>query len=153
MDVILDFQEPIPRKNSGTYRELTKVKSLCILPKDSPLSQKSSLTIDDLRKEKVILFNPQIAPSCFNPIQRIILDQKPMTDIYMQDSPESCITLAKAGFGIAVLPGLLPQKDPALAYLDFDGFEPLSYGAYYNSTAGNPVLKLFLQLCKKQFIL
>lgn len=151
VDVILDFQKELQRKSYGTYKELMKVKTMCILPEDSPLSQKAGLTIDDLKKEKVILFNPQIAPDCFNLIQRVILDQKSMADIYMQDSPESCITLAKAGFGIAVLPDLIPQKDTGLASIPFTGFEPMSYGAYYNSTAGNPVLKLFLQLCREQF--
>lgn len=76
-----------------------------------------------------------------------------MTDIYMQDSPEACITLAKAGFGIAVLPDLNLVRDSGLSYLPFAGSEPLSFGAYYNSASRNPVLKLFLQLCGKQFIL
>lgn len=151
VDVILDFQKQLPKKGTGTYRELVKVRTVCILSKNSPLSQKSNLTIDDLKREKVILFNPQIAPDCFNHVQHVLLDQKPMAGIYMQDSPESCIALAKAGFGIAVLPGLFARKDPSLAYLPFEGFEPLSYGAYYRSTAGNPVLKLFLQLCREYF--
>lgn len=152
VDVILDFRKEIQRKSSGTYKELMKVKTICLLTADSALSQKHNLTIEDLRKEKIIIFNPQLAPDCFNPIQRSLLDQKSMNDIYMQDSPESCITLAKAGFGIAILPDLIPQRDPAMVSLPLDGFEPISYGAYYNSTAGNPVLKLFLQLCKEQFM-
>ena len=151
VDVILDFQKDLQRKSYGTYKELMKIKPVCILPVNSPLSQRAGLSIDDLRKEKVILFNPQIAPDSFNPIQRIILDQKSMTDIYMQDSPAACITLAKAGFGITVLPDLNLPRDPDLVYLPFTGVEPLSFGAYYNTTTGNPVLKLFLQLCRKQF--
>lgn len=151
VDVILDFQKELSRKNYEKYQELTKVKTICILPKDSPWSQKDCLTIDDLKKEKIILFNPQIAPDCFNSIQRAILDQKSMTDIYIQDSPKSCITLAQAGFGIALLPDLLPHSEDGLLYLPLTGFAPMSYGAYYNSTAGNPVLKLFLRLCREQF--
>ncbi len=153
VDVILDFQKEFQRKSYGTYKELMRIKTMCILPENSPLASKDSLSIDDLKNEKVILFNPQLAPDCFNPTQRTILDQKPMSDIYMQDSPEACITLAKAGFGIAVLPDLNLARDPDLSYLPFAGSESLSFGAYYNSTSGNPVLKLFLQLCRKQFSL
>ncbi len=152
VDVILDFQKQTEKKNSGIYKELTKIRTVCFLPKHYPLSQKTSLTLDDLKKEKVILFNPQIAPDCFNPIQRMILEQKPMTDIYMLDSPENCIALARAGFGIAVLPELFAPCDPSLLNLPLERFEPLSYGAYYNSTAGNPVLKLFLKLCREYFL-
>ena len=86
------------------------VKPVCVLPGNAPQPQNAGLTIDDLKKEKAILFNPQIAPNCFNAIQRTIMDQKTMADIYMQDFPEACIALAKAGFGIAVLPDLsLPE--------------------------------------------
>lgn len=153
VDVVLDFREQTERKTRETYRELLKIKPVCVLPGSSPLSQNAGLTIDDLKKEKAILFNPQIAPGCFNAIQRTIMDQKAMADIYMQDSPEAGIALAKAGFGIAVLPDLSLPKDPDLVYLPFEGFEPISYGAHYNSTAGNPVLKLFLRLCREHFTL
>lgn len=152
VDVILDFQKQTEKKNSGIYKELTKVRTVCFLPEHYPLPPKTSLTLDDLKKEKVILFNPQIAPDCFNPIQRMILDQKPMTDIYMLDSPENCIALARAGFGIAVLPELFAPIESALPYLPLENFDSLSYGAYYNSTAENPVLKLFLRLCREYFI-
>lgn len=153
LDVVFDFREQTERKTRETYRELLKAKPICVLPGNSPLSQNAGLTIGNLKKEKAILFNPQIAPGCFNAIQRTIIDQKTMADIYMQDSPEACITLAKAGFGIAVLPDLNLPKDPALVYLPLEGFEPISYGVYYNSTARNPMLKLFLRLCREYFTL
>lgn len=151
LDVVLDFREQAERKTRETYQELITVKPICILSGNSPLSQNAGLTIDDLKKEKTILFNPQIAPGCFNTIQRTIMDQKTMADIYMQDSPEACIALAKAGFGIAVLPDLGLPKDPDLIYLSFEGFDPISYGAYYNSITENPMLKLFLRLCREHF--
>ena len=74
-----------------------------------------------------------------------------MSEIYLHDSPEGCISLAKAGFGISVLPDLIVLKDPALSYIPLTGFEPMSYGAYYNNTANKPALKLFLKLCREFF--
>ena len=69
----------------------------------------------------------------------------------MCGSADACITLAKAGFGIAVQPDFPSLRDPALAYIPIKDVEPLSYGAYYKSVTGKPMLKLFLQLCKDNF--
>lgn len=149
--VILSFRERTQKKGYGTYRELAKVDSVVVLPRYSPLAEKSTLSAADLAEEKIVVFNPEMAPDCFNTIQREILDQRSMSDIYLRDSPGECITLAKAGFGVTVLPNLMPLKDPALAYVPLTGFEPMSYGAYYNGISGKPLLKLFLQLCKEHF--
>ena len=69
----------------------------------------------------------------------------------MCSSADACITLARAGFGIAVQPDFPSLRDPALAYIPIEGVEPLSYGAYYKSVTGKPLLKLFLQLCRDNF--
>ena len=66
----------------------------------------------------------------------------------MCGSADACVMLAKAGFGIAVQPDFPALRDPAAAYIPLRDVEPLSYGAYYKSVTGKPLLKLFLQLCK-----
>ena len=70
----------------------------------------------------------------------------------MCGSADACVMLAKAGFGIAVQPDFPALRDPALAYIPIKDVEPLSYGAYYKSVTGKPMLKLFLQLCKDAFL-
>ena len=69
----------------------------------------------------------------------------------MCGSADASVTLAKAGFGIAVQPDFPALRDPALAYIPIKDVEPLSYGAYYKSITGKPLLKAFLQLCKEYF--
>ena len=69
----------------------------------------------------------------------------------MCNSADACNILAKAGFGITILPNLPVPKDPELVYIPIKGTAPLSYGAYYKTTTGKPLLKLFLQLCKEYF--
>ena len=61
----------------------------------------------------------------------------------MCGSANACVTLAKAGFGIAVQPDFPSLRDPALAYIPIKDVEPLSYGAYYKSVTGKLMLKLF----------
>lgn len=151
VDVVLAFWEKTTKKSYGIYKELAKVNAVAILSQSLPLSQKASLSLSDLLAKKIIVFNPQIAPDCFNTIQQKIMQDKPMAEISMCDSAEECITLAKAGFGIAVLPDLMTLKDPSLSYIPLTGFEPMSYGAYYNSTANRLALKLFLKLCREYF--
>ena len=74
-----------------------------------------------------------------------------VSDLFLCGSADVCTTLAKAGFGIAVQPDFPSLRDPALAYIPIRDVEPLSYGAYYRSVTGKPLLKLFLQSCKDNF--
>lgn len=75
-----------------------------------------------------------------------------MTDILFCDTFNAGILLVKAGFGVAVVPGLLVGNDPALRSIPIQGIEPMSYGVYYKSISGKPLLQLFLQLCKENFV-
>ena len=86
-----------------------------------------------------------------NTVQHELTTGRAVSELLMCGSADACITLAKAGFGIAIQPDFPSLRDPALAYIPIESAEPLSYGAYYKSVTGKPLLKLFLQLCKDNF--
>lgn len=86
-----------------------------------------------------------------NAVQHELATGRAVSDLLMCGSTDSSITLTKAGFEITVQPDFPPLRDPALAYIPIKGTEPLTYGAYYKTAAGKPLLKLFLQLFKKSF--
>ena len=147
VDVIIAFQEK-SQKIDGIYKELAQVRITGVLPATHPLAEKERLDGDDLRTQRLLLLDPQRCPGRLNGIQHGLAAERAVSDLLMCGSADACITLAKAGFGVAVQPDFPSLRDPALAYIPIKDVEPLSYGAYYKSVTGKPLLKLFLQLCK-----
>ena len=151
VDVVLAFREKEHKKGSSIYRELAQVPAAAVLPADHPLAEKKLLGGEDLRDQRLLLLDPQRCPDRLNAVQHCLATERAVSDLLMCGSADACITLAKAGFGIAVQPDFPSLRDPALAYIPIEDAEPLSYGAYYKSVTGKPLLKAFLQLCKEYF--
>ena len=152
VDVIIAFQEKGQKKIDGIYKELAQVRITGVLPADHPLAEKELLDEDDLRTQRLLLLDPQRCPDRLNAVQHSLATERAVSDLLMCGSADASVTLAKAGFGIAVQPDFPSLRDPALAYIPIKDVEPLSYGAYYKSVTGKPMLKLFLQLCKDNLL-
>lgn len=151
VDVIIAFQEKSPKKIEGVYKELTQVRVVGILPAGHTLAEREMLDRDDLQNQRLLLLDPQRCPDSLNAVQHELTTGRTVSDLFMCSSTDACITLAKAGFGVAVQPDFPSLRDPSLVYIPIEGAEPLSYGAYYKSVTGKPLLKLFLQSCKDYF--
>ena len=151
VDAVIAFQEKGEKKEAGIYREVAKIPVVGVLSTSHPLAEKESLDRDDLRPQKLILMEPQRCPDSLNTVQHELTTGRAVSDLFLCGSADVCTTLAKAGFGIAVQPDFPSLRDPALAYIPIKDVEPLSYGAYYRSVTGKPLLKLFLQSCKDNF--
>ncbi len=151
VDVILAFREKGPKKGENIYKELAQVPVAGVLPAGHPLAEKGALGGDDLQTERLIMVEPQRCPDSLNAVQHELTTGRTVSELFMCGSADACTTLAKAGFGIAVQPDFSALRDPALAYVPIADMEPLSYGIYYKSVTGKPLLKVFLQLCKEYF--
>lgn len=150
-DVVVAFQEKGQKNETGIYKELVQIPITGVLPAGHPLAEKELLDEDDLRTQRLLLLDPQRCPDNLNTVQHELTTGRAVSELLMCGSADACITLAKAGFGIAIQPDFPSLRDPALAYIPIESAEPLSYGAYYKSVTGKPLLKLFLQLCKDNF--
>lgn len=151
VDVITAFQKKGQKKETSIYRELAQVRIAGVLPADHPLAGKAALNGADLQTERLILLEPQRCPDSLNAVQHELTTGRVVSNLFLCGSADACITLAKAGLGIAVQPDFPSLRDPGLTYIPIDEVEPLSYGAYYKSVTGKPLLKLFLQSCKERF--
>ena len=151
VDVVTAFREKEQKKETGIYRELALVRMTGVLPTSHPLAEKEALDRDDLLSQRLILLDPQRCPDSLNAVQHELTTGRTVSDLFMCSSVDVCLTLVKAGFGVAIQPDFPSLRDPALAYTPIEGVEPLSYGAYYKSVTGKPLLKLFLQLCRDNF--
>ena len=152
VDVVTAFQERGQKNETCIYKELVQTPIAVVLPVNHPLAEKELLDEDDLRTQRLLLLDPQRCPDRLNAIQHGLAAERTVSDLLMCGSAEACITLAKAGFGIAVQPDFPALRAPNLAYIPLKDMEPLSYGAYYKSVTGKPMLKLFLQLCRDSLL-
>ena len=151
VDVVLAFREKGQKNGESIYKELAQVPVVGVLPADHPLAEKDVLDRNDLLTERLIMVEPQRCPDSLNAVQHELTTGRIVSELFMCSSADACTTLAKAGFGIAIQPDFPSLRDSDLAYVPIKGAESLSYGAYYKSVTGKPLLKLFLQTCKGNF--
>ena len=148
VDAIVGFQESNTNKIPGTYREFIKSPIVCVCPKNHPLAAYTQLALSDLRKTPLILSVPGMAPSPVFQLQGRCMEGRPFSDFHFAESPESATVLVKAGLGISLLPDLLLPTDPHLARVPLKEEFSISFGVYYKSLKGRPLLKSFLAAMK-----
>lgn len=150
IDVLLGFPEIVSRKFNGKYKEIKKIPILCVCLKEHPLAKQKSVHINDLKQENLLLENLFIGPSKLSELQSIILNERTASDFRICESPEAAAILVKAGYGITIQAGLSIPADDALTCIPLEGLPLLSFGAYYKTLKGNPLLKRFIELLKEQ---
>lgn len=148
VDVVVAFQAKEEKESYGTYREFLKIPVAGIVPADHPLAERACLTAEDLEKQRLIFIAPPKCPDGLRAFQHDLIRDRTPADMIFCDDPGAALLLAKSGFGIAMLPKLPGQNDRKLQYIPLSGVEPLSFGAYYKSTSGKPMLREFLRLCR-----
>ena len=151
IDAIIAFKKTGVQKQYGKFQEFTKIPVMCVVSKDHPFVHKEYIKEKELINQKLILFEPQKCTDEIGMIQNRLIGIKPSKDIMFCDSFDASLTLATAGYGIAVLPKLPSLNRQFLRYIPLKGAELLSYGVYYKSTVVNSMLKYFLRLCGEYY--
>lgn len=149
VDVIVAFRENNARKMSFIYKELGKIPIVGYCAANHPLAKCSCLSIADLEQQKLILHDPKKSPDSIALLQMHLMESHTSSELFFCDSEEAAITLAQAGYGIAVLPGLHIANSSRLVRIPVADLEPLSFGMYYKTLTGNPILKDFVQLARE----
>lgn len=148
VDVVIAFREGGLKKTIH-YQELIKIPLVGLGAPDSSLAQKSELSLGDLKQEPLIVLEPQKCPEEYRKLLHHLLGDRSPMDVYFCGAAEMAVTLARAGYGIAVLPGLFQSRSQSLLYLPVVDAEPISYGVYYKTQAGHPLRKAFLKGIKE----
>ena len=144
VDAVIGFREPDSRKVSAEYREVTKVPMVCICPQDNPLSQRQSVTLEDLAGERLVLFDPAKAQADAARLQGRLMEGRTLSAFYFCESAEAAVVLVGAGFGISILPDLCVP----LAHVPIRDVEPVSFGIYTESMQENAPLRDLFQIMK-----
>ena len=151
LDAVVGFREASDTKINALFKELSKSSIVCVCARNHALAGVKEICMEDLKKEKLVLFMP---PKGMVPIMRLqgeLMGNRPPSEFYFCESTESIIVLVMAGYGISVLPDFLVPDDPKLAKIPLKDTEPMPFGIYYQSLQGKPGLKAFIQCAKEDF--
>ena len=149
VEAVIGFREPSFKKISANYREIAKVPVVCICPFENPLSRKQAVALDELKGEKLVLFDPAKAQEDSARLQGRLMEGRAPSAFYFCESAEAVIILVESGLGISILPDLFIPPDLSLARIPIQGVEPVSFGIYYKSVQGNAPLKELIRIMKE----
>lgn len=149
VDVVVAFQTKDEKESYGRYKEFIKVPLVGVVPAEHPLAEYDCLTAEDLERQRLVFIAPPKCPGGLRAFQHDLIKDRAPADMIFCEDPGAALLLAKSGFGIAMLPKFPGQNDARLKYIPLSGVEPLSFGAYYKSTSGRPMLREFLRLCRE----
>lgn len=131
------------KANNLHYRELGKVRPLCVMDKRHPLAGSDAVSIDDLKEEKLVLYTPDLAGP--PKLQKELLSGKKPSQLCFCESVETSLLLTGAGYGISILPeNFYLTRELDMKAVPLADAEPLSFGLYYKSLHEKPYLKDFI---------
>ena len=150
VEAVIGFREPESKKIAAVYRELKRVPIACFCVPENPLSKRGSATMEDLKGEPLVLFDPGKAQSDVAELQGRLMGGRSPADFYFCESMEAVIMLTLAGSGIAVMPELLVPRALPLARVPIEGVGTASFGVYYKTLQGNAPLRDLVQILREQ---
>lgn len=81
VDVIVGFKEADTRKIPGTYKEVCKVPVSCVCGADHPLAGHTSISVQELAGEKLIISEPMKIPNVISSLQGQIIGSRSPEDL------------------------------------------------------------------------
>ena len=120
------------RREGYQFHRFCRKGGFAVLPSEHPLAARDSISFSELEKQVIIRMGNAYVPfNTGNPLTRLVqLHELSNRDIYCDDD-RMMMSLAKAGYGIAVLPGYcIPEYAPLI-------------GAHNGSHPGEPAADLW----------
>ena len=150
LEVVVGFRKPGVVKGT-TYRELATFPLVGLLPAGHPLATREVLRLEDLKGERLVLLPPERTLPQAAKLQGALLEGKPPEEVYLCDSGEAIAALVGGGFGVAILPNLLVPPSGTVEAVPLVGAEPASFGVYYRTHQGKPLVKAFIAALREEF--
>lgn len=151
LDAVIGFQEPVSAKISAQYRELRKIPIQLICSHSHALANRSEVSINELQKERLVLFDPPKIFSNIAQLQAQLMEKKDISELYFCGSAEAITILVTSGYGISILPDVLIPENPRLVKVPIKDIKSNSFGIYYKSLQDNASLKMFVSEAKDVF--
>lgn len=147
MDLLLYTTYEAIEHNEIESKELYFGKFVCLMKTGTELSEKSSITLEDLKDQFLIM--PE-AVSSTQEKKRVLAAIKNTAPIYYCNNIEAAYILVKGGLGISIMPDFEVKSDPVLKSIPLDlpkEIDTISYGiAWHKGDNRTEINQLILYL-------
>ena len=145
IDLFFDHYDDNKLKDNIKYKELYEEKLVCIGKDDNPLFNKELLSINDIKKEKMIFLDPMYLTSKMAKFQFKLIENKSSLDCQFCSSFEICSSLVEAGLGISFVPETFFDNSKNIIKRDLSDSIKLSYGIFYRKNADDQLIKKIIK--------
>lgn len=158
-DIALLKKGPHPLAGLLRFHPIGYSHLTCALPKKHPLAAKSLVSGHDLAHERLVLLDDHSDPTSNQVVRNGLRYQWIHNSLRMQHSGEctlatdnvTALTLAKAGFGIALVDSSQAPADDKLTYVPFQENRFFEYGAFFHRHNANPYIGDFVAAVSKKY--
>lgn len=144
IDVLFATREMVKGVNC-LFKKLKEISSFAIFSEDLPLSSKKELSFEDLRSTCLITMNPKFIPfQRGNSLQEEMLIHSQDRFNLVCENEQTSIVLAKAGYGVAILPEHVIPEVEGVAIRPIQGQSKIEYGIVYHKKIKEVYIRHFI---------
>ncbi len=151
VDVIFNFQEIAPNREHTVFVPLCRSSIICAGKRDSSDAQGGTLSIEQLTQQPMIIHDPVFLSSEALNLRVELPESCRRSNIHFSDSVAEAITLARAGYGLAIIPEIYTHNCADLCLYRLEPSRDLVFGLFYNKMNRDNILSSFLKLAKSSF--
>ncbi len=148
LDAALGIRDPAFERSGVRYHELKRVPVICLCREDHPLAGRKTASMEEIGGGPLVVHHPSFVPAEVGRVQLQLGESKKPSQLFFCESSQAALLLIRAGYGVCVLPGILPQPEPGLWRCRLEGVDPLSLGVYCKAGQETPLLRGLLHLLR-----
>lgn len=146
LDILFYYKENITSKNTIRFIELKKDHWSCVIPSNHALAERQSVSINDLKNQKIAACNPLNAPLAVAAFQQQLFEKQSFSAVSYCNTVEIAHCMVSAGMGIALLPSLLCPKTQEFSVIPIENTPALSFGVFCHKDNKSDTVKRFLEI-------
>lgn len=142
------FHPPLDDESLSSHL-IARIRFNLVLSDRNPLAARPSLRLEDLSKQRFIIFPRVIGPRLYDEIITLCQQAGFSPEVILEVTPaQSIIAMTAADYGIGLIASSLQQFDrPGVVYRPLEGPAPyLTLGLAYNRDDTSPAIRTFLDV-------
>lgn len=155
LDLILTTSENVEGSSLIKFDPIFKSNFVALVPKESPLTTRKQLDINDLNDANIILFNPRQSPPAISKLQKELQLISKIGKDTIADTVAILITLVKGKQGVGILPDfVIDETDPDILAIPLNYSNKTTYGIAYltenNGLEFNELIAMIKSIAKNE---
>jgi DNA-binding transcriptional LysR family regulator len=151
LDVVFGLGEGAPPERDVHFQPLCESPIVCVCRPGAPLAEEASVSVERLRTESIILCDPLGLSPQTSELQMELAQGRSPASLHFSGSVDASIVMARAGFGAAILPGVLLPPGDDLARLPILDAPVVTLGMFYQAHPGDELVRQFAKIAAQCF--